>query len=706
MKKTATVFGLSILTLFLTGLILSVTGNPFLNFGSADEIIHIESATPVSDQDGGDLSIDICGQGLDGVIAASLARKIAHKDQKSFPVTGTFFSSLLVEDTLYLGQSGRKGLIAVNVKDAENPRLLGEYLVGRSVLDIQCFGSFLFVACGIDGIAVLGSRDDGTLEQINNIKTPVDALRLSFSGNRMVVASGRDGALFYQINADLTPILLQHMDVRSAVNHVECYNNIAYLTRFDGFIDIYSMAGGRLQHLDQRPIPTPVAMSRWQDNLYVAGRNSVTLFKLSDAKNLKRVKTLDHFGSIASLVPGSQYLYIIDGFSRLFVVSAADLTIDQEVALESDIRTLSGDGEHLFIAGQESGLIVVDPLTLMDQKTSQLLRAMGRCYDLQILDHWLFAATSSGLLVVDLSSKSGEFKQLTGRLYKSLELDLEGRRLLASSAQTGVAVFDIRIPEQPRETANWPNFKPLDLVAINQFLVMSRGAYGFDVVDISDPLEPEVCQSVFNVHVLDLFVDKEMLYVATKSHGLQIYQQGSRGLFSKLGEMQVPFPMSQFAHAVSVAVNDQIAYVANGRTGLMLVDVRRPEQPELLSLLPIDGFSNNVISSDKGVFVSSQRGGLSLVNVQQPERPYIESRIAFQGLSRDISIDGGFIYTSLNDAGVAVVPLPIRALKISKTRDRCVQIDFPMLGHQGIFDLFISNSVSSAVVDGMIDVGD
>ncbi len=164
--------------------------------------------------------------------------------------------------------------------------------------------------------------------------------------------------------------------------------------------------------------------------------------------------------------------------------------------------------------------------------------------------------------------------------------------------------------------------------------------------------------------------------------------------------------MNQFANTVAVDESDGIACVANGRSGLMVVDVKQPQKPKILSLIDIPGFSKKVKIVGGKVYVSSQRGGVSVVNISSPARPRLESYIDIQGLSRGLLINNDLVYVTQHDAGVSSLPVPLEINDIELIGSDHIRVTLPSTMVAGSYDLQINDGVDSVVLADVVLVSE
>jgi len=205
-----------------------------------------------------------------------------------------------------------------------------------------------------------------------------------------------------------------------------------------------------------------------------------------------------------------------------------------------------------------------------------------------------------------------------------------------------------------------------------------------------------------DVHVLDVVTDDEFIYIASKDDGLLIYKFVDNDKLRRLSRVQTPFPMNQFDHAVTVQVHDGVAYVANGRSGLLIVDVRKPTNPMILSSIDIPGFCKAIDVIGNKAFVTSHHGGVSIINIKNSKKPVLISSISAPGLSRGVQVDDDLIYLAHKERGVAVIPMPAQAKKIKVLSKERMQITLPSPKFSGSYNLQINNQRELVVIDGVV----
>ncbi|MBM4402942.1 MAG: hypothetical protein FJ042_00900 [Candidatus Cloacimonetes bacterium] len=99
-------------------------------------------------------------------------------------------------DIVWIG--AQKLLIAINIRDLNNPVLVNQYRFPYDIQDIEVKDNRLFVALGIGGIRILDIRNPSRIDELNWINTGTPALDLALKDDFVLVALGREGWIIYE----------------------------------------------------------------------------------------------------------------------------------------------------------------------------------------------------------------------------------------------------------------------------------------------------------------------------------------------------------------------------------------------------------------------------------------------------------------------------------------------------------------------------
>ena len=655
--------------------------------------------------------IDLYGSGFGQDMAINLVMDATAGQAviMTYPLEGVFNESLINKEILYLG-TNKDGLKVLSLAEPDRPRLIGEYLTGKSISGMQLKEDQLFLACGSAGVIVMQVERDGGLTYKTAIKTASAALATRLVNGVLVVATRQDGVLLYDISRATAVSLVNRLDVKAPVMDIDAYKGYLYAVsakkdlvvfQINGFHDLVKVA-----EIEFGSEINGISITR--DCLYLTTASGVLKYGLHDPAAPDFQQEIGGFSSAGRIYPGERDIYVTDSSFRLSVIDPEFKNSKQPISLTSDVRAVAELGNYLYVAGSESGLLVLDRRNLSEQAFVRTINTRGNIHDIFITGHFLYIAdASNGILLKDLNSPDAVYTRISPRWGQSFCVDHDRKLLFVALGRTGVEVFDIADPGQPVPIAVWPEFVSWRLAVAGDYLVSAQGVIGIELIDISNIRKPVVKMAIPDVHALDIVFDNHLFYIADKQKGLQIYAIDAPGQLRLVSTTSVPFPMNHFANSASVAVRNAVAYVANGRSGLLIVDVKHPGQPQILGSLDIPGFSNTVRIKGEKAFVGSaavggQYGGISVVDIKKPGLPRYESYISVQGLSRGMQVVDDLIYTTQKNIGVTALPVPSSLEHIHVISSQHVRADLPPVKYAGRYDLQINSRAGSVAQEGAI----
>jgi len=107
--------------------------------------------------------------------------------------------------------------------------------------------------------------------------------------------------------------------------------------------------------------------------------------------------------------------------------------------------------------------------------------------------------------------------------------------------------------------------------------------------------------------------------------------------------------------ALDVVLAGEQAFVADGASGLRVIDVRAPESPILLGGADTPGTAEAVAVSGNFAFVADGSNGLVVLSVTNPAGPSVVGSLDTPGTARDVDVRGNVAYVADGSAGLAVI---------------------------------------------------
>jgi hypothetical protein len=108
--------------------------------------------------------------------------------------------------------------------------------------------------------------------------------------------------------------------------------------------------------------------------------------------------------------------------------------------------------------------------------------------------------------------------------------------------------------------------------------------------------------------------------------------------------------------AQDVVVRDSLAYIAQGEGGLMIVDVKKPANPETVSILTqnVRGYSTRIAAKDSMIYIAAGTFGITSINIANPFEPIpIVWNFPLKP-ARNVIINGDYLFVAVSETGVKI----------------------------------------------------
>ena len=150
--------------------------------------------------------------------------------------------------------------------------------------------------------------------------------------------------------------------------------------------------------------------------------------------------------------------------------------------------------------------------------------------------------------------------------------------------------------------------------------------------------------SAYKVHVSGKYA-----YVADGSSGLQIIDISNPASPTLTGTYDTS------GDAIGVYVSGKYAYVADWDSGLQIVDVSNPTSPSLTGTYDTSGDAIGVYVSGKYAYVADWTSGLQIVDVSDPSSPSLEGNYDTIGTTKGVYVSGKYAYIAVDAFGLQII---------------------------------------------------
>ena len=663
----------------------------FRGYLDPGEALVVHAPEPQRLPAGSTATLNLTGAGFDRDTQVSLVMDVSNQDMviHRYPLDGFFNASLIVDDLLLLGSND--GLRLISIADPESPRLLETYLSGRSVLDLQYADGNLFVSCGRLGLAIM-SLHNNRLTVEAEVWTGDITTTSYFHAGHLYVNTYAGGLVIYAISESMQVRQVGELRHDSTIRGMAFYDDRLFLYDRHGMLYLYDCSNpAELLQLDQLRFESVVRSVLVKNaKLHVALPDSLWIFDLADPDQPDLLKVWDDFGSIMRLIEGQDHVYLIDRSVGLHILDSHDLSLTVQKSFAEGLQTLAERGGLLYATGSLEGLLTIDRQHLRSRQVVKWVDGLVRVTDGLVSDDIFYLSSGGGVALVEKSE--GRAQGFADALERSTALSRYRDLIFTAQATGGVQIFDVAIPDSPQLIADWPEYSANRLLVIGDYLVSSSPRTGLVVTAITDVGSAHTVDQIDAPQILAMAAEGDYLFCVAYDKGLQIYRVHGDGTLQQVSHLLAPFPADQFDQQVDIDVKNGIAYIANGYSGLLIVDVKNPVQPQLVSALGLPGYSKGVRYHDNLVYLVTLRDGVFIVDVAESARPLLVGSLPLSRLARFLLVDDGLLYFFQGASGMSAIPLPQFAQQ-SRLRSRNrLEVTMATPLYPGRYNLQVSNS--------------
>ena len=109
-------------------------------------------------------------------------------------------------------------------------------------------------------------------------------------------------------------------------------------------------------------------------------------------------------------------------------------------------------------------------------------------------------------------------------------------------------------------------------------------------------------------------------------------------------------------YAQDVVINGNLAFVAQGEGGLMIIDIANPSSPMELATVAqeLKGYGYKIANKDSVVYIAAGGFGVSVVDATDPENPEVTATNLAMKPAKSFDIMGNFLFTAIGEYGFKV----------------------------------------------------
>jgi len=549
------------------------------------------------------------------LIATDLTNPASPVELGRYLLTAQPSDMLVMGSTLYVALRKTAGLLILDYANPAAPTLVGS-LEGYDLLSVAVEGDRAYCGRGSAGVLVVDLTDPAMPTAITTFDTPGSANGTDADGGIVYVAMGTSGLGIYDATDPMAPVFLASQPTNGFCTYVQERDGVAYAVDGDGLalFDVSTPASPTLlSTVSVGGSCYEMAFTGNADVVYVVGLPGMLSVMVSDPA-VPIVLDAAAVNNSFSCADAGNAAVVTSRYTGLHVLGGG---FDQ-------VANLGNGGFSMKLHLDGTNLYVVD------------LAGGVRLYDLAD------PAAPAYLTKVATDPNAQDTAIAAGIMYT----------VNANNSGTGLTLTDVSDPAAPVPLSSFDTTnQSFGLDVTGGLCVVANGFGGLRTVDVSDPLAPALLGDVFfGAAVYDVMTSGDVAYAVSFGGGMM-----SVDIANPASPVLIQQQMWGFLNAVDVT--DQIAWVADGQSGLRVVDIADPANMATLATLAIGGQARDVVRdrlANPYVYVADDFYGLRQVEVSDPTAPVLLGSYPSADRGMGVDTQGGLVVLAAGEGGVYV----------------------------------------------------
>ncbi len=194
--------------------------------------------------------------------------------------------------------------------------------------------------------------------------------------------------------------------------------------------------------------------------------------------------------------------------------------------------------------------------------------------------------------------------------------------VFCASGESGLVVYDVSDASRPQRfgALNLNGFANDALLLYQNRLVVSLVTGELCLIDVGVPASPRLIDRVkIGRSISQIARDLRNVYAAGGDEGMLVAR------WSDADRLEPGLPLSLPGRSVGIAIENHVAYVAAGASGLLVVNLAAQNGPRVIASRPSDGEATGVACAPSAAVLTDSSDGLLLLDVSDPARPLLRA---------------------------------------------------------------------------------
>jgi len=260
-----------------------------------------------------------------------------------------------------------------------------------------------------------------------------------------------------------------------------------------------------------------------------------------------------------------------------------------------------------------------------------------------------FVQYGGNMYILDLTAPGFPAWSITPVLFSDIEVRQDTAYLVNENS---FQIWDVSNVQSPTLIGTAFISNGNEIYINGKHAYISSDHYGLQIIDMTDPVNPQLTGQIDALGWTANF-DKSgnIGYIANASMLFAIDLSNPYGTGPEMTDI-----LPTAGQTNDVAIDGDMAYVADWTGGLRIVDISNPSQLTEISNVPIKAWK--IDAENDIVYVTDANPNysdtLKIYNVSDPASPALLSSVTLPESSWDLEYDNGYVYISCNNSGLRI----------------------------------------------------
>ncbi|MFX1474962.1 MAG: hypothetical protein ACFFCO_05780, partial [Promethearchaeota archaeon] len=358
---------------------------------------------------------------------------------------------------------------------------------------------------------------------------------------------------------------------------------------------------------------------------YIAnGTGGFTVLNVSNPYSITELDSLDTPGNATDVLIDGMTAYVADGASGIRIINVSDPT---NLDLLGGYNTpgyahkLALQGYTLLVADGAGGVRILD-VSNPSTPTEVTNIAVSYVYDVALFDGVLVIGADDGIYTYRVGTTMNLSPASSYSTYEAFDVDVQGDVAFVAAGADGLVILDVSDRALPTLITQYKHSSTVNYVSIEAqgsycYILdasSDSGSRGLWAVDVSNPSSPVFRSRREFIEAYDLALDGDVAYVANGTGGLAVVNVSNS--FNINVDLDWVYDASNYT-AVCAQGRYVYAVASGANDGLFIYEATDLSAITLTSSLAIDSPLDVEVSGDFCV-VANETGGILLLNVTDP----------------------------------------------------------------------------------------